>query len=80
VLIGCIDQVRLWTRTLTSTEITNAYSNPTVISTTSLQFYYKFNQITGGQITDYSGVPTPRTLTITGQPIFEIDSFAPFCL
>jgi hypothetical protein len=67
---GSIDEFRFWSKTLTATQILNAYNN--IFLHSNLEIYYKLNDAQSyTTIVDYSG--KQRTLTKTGTPMFELD-------
>jgi hypothetical protein len=74
-LNGAIDNVQLWTRKLSLTELSTAVNNPSsFLLSTSLLVYYKFDATSGIFITDASG--NARSLVIRGTstlPVYELD-------
>lgn len=65
---GLLDDVRIWSRELSSTEISNLYSTPGTFSNgSSLQGWWKFNNT----YSDTSG--NGNTLTGNGSPVFSTD-------
>jgi hypothetical protein len=59
---GCIDEARIYSRCLTSTEIANLYSGVEP-ATTNLQLHYKFDEGSGTSATDSSGSSNTGTIT-----------------
>jgi Concanavalin A-like lectin/glucanases superfamily len=66
-LNGSIAAVKIWSTSLTSTEVTAEWSKYSPVKTSNLWANYKFDN--GPQTTDDSG--NGRTLTVTGTPVTD---------
>jgi hypothetical protein len=71
-LFGSVDEIRLYTRVLSDTELLNSHSN-LVISIANLEAHYTFDRYTSTIVHDETSNGRHLTITGTPPPHFEVD-------